>query len=119
VTWTTSSLDTVDDSAAHDTPIGDSLRRNASVALETGGAGLLREATLYMSAWGFDPARISCPVEVWAGSRDRLIPEVMGRRLAQSIPGAALHLEADEGHFGLLHRRVREIISGAMPQAFH
>jgi pimeloyl-ACP methyl ester carboxylesterase len=114
IRWTTTNLDDVDDTAAS-SPIGMSLRRNALVAVETGSAGLAREAMLYVSDWGFALSGVACPVDVWTGGLDRLIPEAMGRSLAELIPRARLHLEAEEGHFGLLHHRTAEILAGAMP----
>ena len=49
------------------------------------------------------------PVSVWHGEEDDSIPPVMGRRLAASIPGAELHLLADESHLFFLSRW-REIL---------
>ncbi len=59
--------------------------------------------------WGFALADLRVPVSVWHGEEDDSIPPVMGRRLAASIPGAELHLLADESHLFFLSRW-REIL---------
>jgi pimeloyl-ACP methyl ester carboxylesterase len=41
------------------------------------------------------------PVEILAGTQDRLTPVAHARRLAEALPGARLHVEPRTGH--LLH----------------
>jgi len=47
---------------------------------------------------GFQLGRIRCPVEVIAGSDDRIIPPESARILARRIPGAHLTVVPDAGH---------------------
>jgi 3-oxoadipate enol-lactonase len=55
---------------------------------------------------GFELGRLRCPVEVVAGSEDRIIPPENSRVLAERIPGARLTLIPGAGHaFPLEARR--------------
>lgn len=68
------------------------------------------ELQLVARPWGFPLSAIRVPVAVWHGGKDNSIPPVMGRRIAASIPGAQLHLLADESHLFFLSRW-REILA--------
>jgi pimeloyl-ACP methyl ester carboxylesterase len=59
--------------------------------------------------WGFDPAAIKVPVQVWQGRHDRFVPFSHGRWLASKIPGAEARFEEQEGHLSLFARRVPEV----------
>jgi pimeloyl-ACP methyl ester carboxylesterase len=67
------------------------------------------EVQLAARPWGFSLADIRVPVAVWHGEKDNSVPPVMGKRLAAAIPGAKLHLLADESHLFFLSRW-REIL---------
>jgi pimeloyl-ACP methyl ester carboxylesterase len=49
--------------------------------------------------WGFDPAAITVPTTIWQGTADTLVPASWAQRLAQTIPGAVLHLVDGASHF--------------------
>ncbi|PYN04739.1 MAG: hypothetical protein DME02_21170, partial [Candidatus Rokuibacteriota bacterium] len=72
----------------------------------------LLDETYSRTEWLADCARIRCPVLVIAGSED-LFPTVgMSRRVAETIPGARLHVVAGGGHFpNRSHRaEVQEVV---------
>lgn len=54
--------------------------------------------------WGFDLAGITVPVSVWQGAEDRMVPFAHGKWLAANVPGAAVHLDDDQGHLSLWGR---------------
>ena len=54
-----------------------------------------------ISDWGFDLSDISCPVTIWQGAQDRMVPLAHGEWLASHIPGARANLLADHGHLSL------------------
>jgi pimeloyl-ACP methyl ester carboxylesterase len=67
------------------------------------------ELELAARPWGFALSDIRVPVAVWHGEEDNSVPPVMGKRIAAEIPGAKLHLLAEESHLFFLSRW-REIL---------
>ena len=78
-------------------------------AIRKGGDGLLQEMALYTEPWGFDPAGISIPVELWHGTADETVPMLHGRALAKRFPKCDAHFIEGEGHFSLPIGRMNEI----------
>lgn len=71
-------------------------------ALAPGGWGSVDDDVAFTQPWGFDPAAITVPTQIWFGEEDTLVPAHHGRWLADHIPGAQRrvlregHLAADE-----------------------
>jgi pimeloyl-ACP methyl ester carboxylesterase len=59
--------------------------------------------------WGFDPASIEVPVQIWHGRQDKFVPFAHGEWLASHIPHAEAHLEEDEGHLSLYVQKIPEV----------
>ena len=59
----------------------------------------LLDETYSRSDWIGDCARIRCPVLVVAGSADHFPSVAMSRRVAETIPGARLHVVEGGSHF--------------------
>jgi len=59
----------------------------------------LLDETYFRTEWLADCARIRCPVLVIAGSEDHFPTVAMSRRVAETIPGARLHVVEGGGHF--------------------
>jgi pimeloyl-ACP methyl ester carboxylesterase len=59
----------------------------------------LLDETYSRTEWLADCERIRCPVLVIAGSKDHFPTVAMSRRVAETIPGARLHVIAGGGHF--------------------
>lgn len=74
----------------------------------------LLDETFGRSDWLADCARIRCPVQVIAGSEDSFPTVDMSLRVAQTIPGARLHVVEGGPHFpNRSHRaEVHEVIAG-------
>jgi len=51
--------------------------------------------------WGFELSDISCPVTIWQGAQDRMVPLAHGEWLAAHVPGARARLLPDHGHMSL------------------
>jgi pimeloyl-ACP methyl ester carboxylesterase len=64
--------------------------------------GMLEDELAYVAPWGFDPGRVSAPVLVLHGGRDRVVPGAHGEWLARRIPAAVLWLRPDDGHISVL-----------------
>lgn len=61
--------------------------------------GALDEYKVFDGSWGFEPEAIAVPTHVWQGDADELVPEAWGRRLADAVPGAELHVVPGGTHF--------------------
>lgn len=71
-------------------------------AIEGGPGGLIDDDLAYVSPWGFDPARVTSPVLLLHGGRDRVVPSSHGGWLARRCPSAELWLRPDDGHISVL-----------------
>lgn len=59
----------------------------------------LLDETYSRTEWLADCTRIRCPVQIIAGARDHFPDVEMSRRLAETIPGALLHVVPEGPHF--------------------
>jgi pimeloyl-ACP methyl ester carboxylesterase len=83
------------------------LRRHSTASLLA-----LLDETYSRGDWLVDCARIRCPVLVIAGSEDHFPTVAMSRRVADTIPGARLHVVQGGGHFP--NRTHRAEVQGAI-----
>ena len=72
----------------------------------------LLDETYARGEWLADCARIRCPVQIIAGGDDRFPTAAMSRRVADTIPGARLHVVAGGPHFP--NRTHRAEVQGVM-----
>lgn len=68
---------------------------------------------IFVTPWGFDPADVTVPVEVWHGLEDRTVAPAHAEVLARDLPDARLHLVPGEGHL-LLVARPGEILESLL-----
>jgi pimeloyl-ACP methyl ester carboxylesterase len=67
-----------------------------------GDQGWWDDNVAYLTPWGFDPASITVPIQIWHGELDQAVPPAFGHWLADRIPGAEPHLLAEDDH-GSIH----------------
>jgi pimeloyl-ACP methyl ester carboxylesterase len=74
-------------------------RRALAEAFVQGPAGYARDTVLAMSAWPFDPAALTVPVDLWYGAHDTSTSHSPdhGASLARRIPTAHRHFLPDAG----------------------
>jgi pimeloyl-ACP methyl ester carboxylesterase len=77
------------------------MERSFHEALVSGVDGWLDDDLAFVHPWGFDLDEISCPVMVWQGSADLMVPFSHGEWLASNVPGVTAHLEEGEGHLSI------------------
>jgi pimeloyl-ACP methyl ester carboxylesterase len=92
--------------------------RRASIAtlreaITHGTWGYVDDIRLLGAPWGFDPASIRAPVQLWHGDMDTVIPVHHAFLLAERIPHSTLHLVPGEGHM-LLWNHLEEILREAV-----
>ena len=65
--------------------------------------GVVEEYLAWARPWGFGLGDVSCPVHVWQGGDDHLVPPSWAVRLADGLPRATVRVLEGEGHFLLLN----------------
>lgn len=78
-------------------------------AVAGGPGGLIDDDIAYVSPWGFDCTRISRPVLLLHGGRDRMVPKNHGEWLARHCPSAVFWLQPDDGHISVLSATPRAL----------
>ncbi|HEY5026442.1 MAG TPA: alpha/beta hydrolase [Acidimicrobiales bacterium] len=89
------------DKAALTGPFADFMARALVAAGSAGPAGWHDDDMAFLGDWGFDLGGIRCPVAIWQGDQDRMVPYAHGVWLASHVPGVRPHLVAGEGHVSL------------------
>jgi pimeloyl-ACP methyl ester carboxylesterase len=72
-------------------------------AVAAGPAALIDDDLAYVTPWGCDPARVTAPVLLLHGVRDRVVPSAHSQWLASRCPSAELRLSPDDGHISVLN----------------
>ncbi len=71
-------------------------------SLGNGDQGWWDDNVAFLTPWGFDPASIEVPVQLWHGEADKAVPPAFGHWLADRIPRVDAHFPADDDH-GSIH----------------
>lgn len=71
---------------------------NLSETLKQGLKGMAWDMGIAARPWGFDPAEIKTPVQLYHGEQDLNLPVTMGRYLADVIPNCDANIFPNEGH---------------------
>jgi pimeloyl-ACP methyl ester carboxylesterase len=71
-------------------------------SLGNGDQGWWDDNVAFLTPWGFDPACIEVPVQLWHGEADKAVPPAFGHWLADRIPGVNAHFPAEDDH-GSIH----------------
>jgi pimeloyl-ACP methyl ester carboxylesterase len=78
--------------------------------LEYGVWGWFDDDMELLRDWGFALDDISCPVTIWQGAQDRMVPPAHGEWLAAHVPGARARLLPDHGHISLALSHYGEVL---------
>lgn len=72
--------------------------------------GVVQEWRMYVSDWGMKLTEIKKPIDLWYGEKDKMSPPYRGYYYQAVLPGARLHLLANEGHFSLIRNHLESIL---------
>lgn len=76
--------------------------------------GMVGEYTAISGSWGFALGSVSCPVVVWQGDEDALVPATWARELTLALPSAQIREVVGAGHF-LAYRRWDAVLGSVLP----
>jgi pimeloyl-ACP methyl ester carboxylesterase len=71
--------------------------------------GFYDDDLAFYKPWGFDPAAIAVPVEIFYGDQDHMVPPTHGAWLASHIPSARVFHDEHEGHLSIWTRHFDEV----------
>jgi pimeloyl-ACP methyl ester carboxylesterase len=71
--------------------------------------GFYDDDLAFYKPWGFDPASISVPVEIFYGDHDHMVPSTHGAWLASHISTARVFHDENEGHLSIWSRHFDEV----------
>lgn len=86
-------------------------------ALEHGFDGWVDDDLAFTRPWGFELSSIACPVTVWQGELDLMVPFAHGRWLARHVPGARATPVPGHGHVSLVTSHREAILDGLLAAA--
>src|SRR5256884_9499503 len=85
------------------------LARTCITALAPGIAGWRDDDHAFVRDWGV-PLKARCPVSVWHGGQDRMVPLHHGRWLGANWDGARDRLQPGDGHLTLAAARFADVL---------
>ena len=88
----------------------DAILRDWLEAFRSGVGGTHQESAIYRHPWGFRLKDITAEVHLWHGENDNNVPVEVARYVADTIPKCHATFVANEGHFSVMYKNVREIL---------
>lgn len=69
------------------------------------------DSALAVGPWDFDLSKVTTPVQIWHGMKDRNVSLAMFQHLADNLPNVNANLISGEGHISLIVNRAAEILA--------
>ncbi len=73
--------------------------------------GVMADAEIYATPWGFRLEDVKVPVRLWHGTKDRSFSYPLAEEVAARLPNCELRLVENAGHYSLPIRHMREILA--------
>jgi pimeloyl-ACP methyl ester carboxylesterase len=89
--------------------LGDWLVQSVRQGIRDRVDGWVDDDLAFVKPWGFDPASITVPLQIWQGEQDLMVPPAHGRWLAARLPDADPRISADDGHLTLAEAMVANV----------
>lgn len=83
---------------------------SARHAWHSSALGVMTDAEIYATAWGFPLEEVRVPVALWHGTKDRTFAPSLAENVAARLPNCEFHLIEGAGHYSLPIRSMREIL---------
>ena len=87
---------------------------SARHAWRSSALGVMTDAEIYATAWGFPLEEVRVPVALWHGTKDRTFAPWLAENVAARLPNCEFHLIEGAGHYSLPIRSIREILADLM-----
>jgi pimeloyl-ACP methyl ester carboxylesterase len=84
---------------------------SARQAWRSSAVGVMADAEVYATPWGFPLEEVRVPVALWHGTKDRTFAHRLAEDVATRLPNCGFHLIEDAGHYSLPIRHIREILA--------
>ena len=84
---------------------------SARKAWRSSAEGVMTDAEIYATPWGFLLEEVRAPVTLWHGTKDRTFAPRLAEEVAKRLPNCNFHLIEGAGHYSLPIRYIREILA--------
>ena len=84
---------------------------SARQAWRSSAKGVITDAEIYATPWGFSLEEVRVPVALWHGTNDRTFAHRLAKDVASRLPKCEFHLIEGAGHYSLPIRYIREIVT--------
>ncbi len=84
---------------------------SARQAWRSSSLGVITDAEIYATPWGFPLEEVNVPITLWHGTKDRTFAYRLARNVAGRLPNCQFKLIEGAGHYSLPIRYVREILA--------
>jgi pimeloyl-ACP methyl ester carboxylesterase len=83
---------------------------SARQAWRSSAEGVMTDAEIYATPWGFPLEEIQVPITLWHGMKDRTFAPRLAEGVARRLPNCEFHLIEDAGHYSLPIRHIYEVL---------
>ena len=84
---------------------------SARQAWRSSAHGVMTDAEIYATPWGFPLEEVRVPVALWHGTKDRTFAPWLAKDVANRLPDCEFHLIEGAGHYSLPIRSIHEILA--------
>jgi pimeloyl-ACP methyl ester carboxylesterase len=83
---------------------------SARQAWRSSAKGVMNDAEIYATPWGFPLEDVRVPIALWHGTKDRTFASRLAENVAARLPNCEFHLVENAGHYSLPIRYIHEIL---------